>query len=77
VNKPISVVELKIESNSGNKDYTCLYKFRVHGNLYRDNQTTRPPKASDTAEQGSESMLKKVVENVNNANMGQNLNDKN
>jgi len=32
---PISVIELKIESNSGNKDYTCLYKFRVHGQLFK------------------------------------------
>ena len=69
------MIELKIESNSGNKDYTCLYKFRVHGNLYRDTQT-RLHQASDE-NQESESMLKKVVENVNNANMGKNLNDKN
>ena len=34
--RPISVVELKIESNAGNKDYTCLYKFRVHGKLFTD-----------------------------------------
>lgn len=31
---PIRVIELKIESNAGNKDYTCLYKFRVHGKLF-------------------------------------------
>ncbi|CAF0803999.1 unnamed protein product [Brachionus calyciflorus] len=37
-NKPISVVELKIESNSGNKEFTCLYKFRVHGKLYKNEQ---------------------------------------
>jgi len=33
------VIELKIESNAGNKDYTCLYKFRVHGKLFE--QTLR------------------------------------
>jgi SUN domain-containing protein 1/2 len=32
--RAISVIELKIESNSGNPKYTCLYKFRVHGQLY-------------------------------------------
>jgi hypothetical protein len=29
----IQVVELKITSNNGNKEFTCLYKFRVHGKL--------------------------------------------
>jgi hypothetical protein len=29
------MVELKIESNSGNKEFTCVYKFKVHGDLYR------------------------------------------
>lgn len=33
--KPISVIELKIESNAGNKEFTCLYKFRVHGKLFK------------------------------------------
>ena len=32
---PISVIELKILSNWGNKDFTCLYKFRVHGELFK------------------------------------------
>jgi Sad1 / UNC-like C-terminal. len=27
------MVELKILSNHGNIEYTCLYRFRVHGNL--------------------------------------------
>lgn len=27
------MVELRIESNHGNMDYTCLYRFRVHGVL--------------------------------------------
>lgn len=38
-NTPIRVIELKIESNAGNKDYTCLYKFRVHGKLFKEIQT--------------------------------------
>ena len=27
------LVELRILNNHGNKDYTCLYRFRVHGSL--------------------------------------------
>uniref|UniRef100_A0A8B9IV32 Sad1 and UNC84 domain containing 1 n=1 Tax=Amazona collaria TaxID=241587 RepID=A0A8B9IV32_9PSIT len=27
------MVELKVVSNWGNEDYTCLYRFRVHGNV--------------------------------------------
>lgn len=26
-----NIVELRIESNHGNPNYTCLYRFRVHG----------------------------------------------
>lgn len=26
-----NLVELRIESNHGNANYTCLYRFRVHG----------------------------------------------
>ena len=26
-------VEVRILNNHGNKDYTCLYRFRVHGSL--------------------------------------------
>ncbi|XP_072167938.1 uncharacterized protein [Diadema setosum] len=33
--KPIPLVELKIESNHGKMEYTCLYRFRVHGVLHR------------------------------------------
>ncbi|XP_022095534.1 myosin-11-like isoform X2 [Acanthaster planci] len=33
--EPIPVVELKIHSNHGNLEYTCLYRFRVHGTLDR------------------------------------------
>jgi SUN domain-containing protein 1/2 len=28
---PVSSVILKIHSNHGNEDFTCLYRFRVHG----------------------------------------------
>ena len=70
--KPIAVIELKIESNSGNKDYTCLYKFRVHGSLYRETKRS----VSDDSEQqkptGEESVLKKVVETVKNTINGEN-----
>ncbi|XP_039299840.1 uncharacterized protein LOC120348935 isoform X2 [Nilaparvata lugens] len=31
VEDPFRLVELKIESNHGNLEYTCLYRFRVHG----------------------------------------------
>ncbi|XP_075230519.1 uncharacterized protein LOC142329698 [Lycorma delicatula] len=31
VQEPFRLVELKIESNHGNLEYTCLYRFRVHG----------------------------------------------
>uniref|UniRef100_A0A182WJJ8 SUN domain-containing protein n=1 Tax=Anopheles minimus TaxID=112268 RepID=A0A182WJJ8_9DIPT len=31
-NQPFQIVELRIESNHGNIHYTCLYRFRVHGN---------------------------------------------
>jgi len=41
---PIQVIELKIESNAGNKDYTCLYKFRVHGKLFEQIQQERREK---------------------------------
>ena len=37
---PIAAVELKIESNAGNPDYTCLYKFRVHGHIFNNNEAT-------------------------------------
>ncbi|XP_071796583.1 uncharacterized protein [Asterias amurensis] len=32
--EPIPAVELKIHSNHGNLEYTCLYRFRVHGTLH-------------------------------------------
>ena len=31
--RSFSYVELRIHSNHGNPEYTCLYRFRVHGNL--------------------------------------------
>ncbi|KDR24279.1 uncharacterized protein LOC110827610 isoform X2 [Zootermopsis nevadensis] len=31
---PFEFVELRIESNHGNMEYTCLYRFRVHGVLF-------------------------------------------
>lgn len=40
-NTPVRVIELKIESNAGNKDYTCLYKFRVHGKLFEKIQNEK------------------------------------
>lgn len=30
-----NIVELRIESNHGNANYTCLYRFRVHGTTDR------------------------------------------
>lgn len=37
---PISVIELKVESNWGNKEYTCIYKFRVHGKIFAKDSST-------------------------------------
>ncbi|KAK2585836.1 hypothetical protein KPH14_010430 [Odynerus spinipes] len=31
--KAYEIVEVKIHSNSGNRDYTCVYRIRVHGIL--------------------------------------------
>ncbi|XP_011352313.1 uncharacterized protein LOC105288045 isoform X2 [Ooceraea biroi] len=31
INRPFEYVELRIHSNHGQLDYTCLYRFRVHG----------------------------------------------
>jgi SUN domain-containing protein 1/2 len=33
VTQPYQFIELRIESNHGNPKYTCLYRFRVHGNV--------------------------------------------
>lgn len=32
LNIPIAIVQVQIHSNHGKKDYTCLYRVRVHGN---------------------------------------------
>ncbi|KAG8221900.1 hypothetical protein J437_LFUL006718 [Ladona fulva] len=32
---PYQYVELRIESNHGNLEYTCIYRFRVHGSLHQ------------------------------------------
>ncbi|XP_062129340.1 klaroid protein isoform X1 [Drosophila sulfurigaster albostrigata] len=31
IKRPYEIVELRIETNHGHPDYTCLYRFRVHG----------------------------------------------
>ena len=31
VNRPVNIVQLRIVSNHGNEHYTCVYRFRVHG----------------------------------------------
>lgn len=33
-NEPYKIVELNIASNHGNPNYTCLYRIRVHGEIY-------------------------------------------
>jgi hypothetical protein len=30
---PVHIVQLRIMSNHGRQEYTCIYRFRVHGNL--------------------------------------------
>ena len=38
--KSFSLVELKVHSNYGNPIYTCIYRFRVHGNLTPEAKTS-------------------------------------
>ena len=33
VERPLALVELRILDNHGHDQYTCLYRFRVHGSL--------------------------------------------
>lgn len=33
--QPYQIIELRVESNHGNPRYTCLYRFRVHGNVVK------------------------------------------
>ena len=29
--RPVNIVQLRVLSNHGNEHYTCIYRFRVHG----------------------------------------------
>lgn len=33
ISQPYQIIEVRIESNHGSPKYTCLYRFRVHGNV--------------------------------------------
>ncbi len=33
IGEKVQYVKLHIMSNYGNPDYTCLYRFRIHGNM--------------------------------------------
>jgi SUN domain-containing protein 1/2 len=34
---PTSIIQVRVSSNYGNKDFTCLYRVRVHGKEWNDN----------------------------------------
>ena len=34
IQRPLALVELRILDNHGHEEYTCLYRFRVHGSLW-------------------------------------------
>jgi hypothetical protein len=31
--QPVNIIQLRVLSNHGRKEYTCIYRFRVHGDL--------------------------------------------
>lgn len=35
ITQPYQIIELRIESNHGNPRYTCIYRFRVHGDVVK------------------------------------------
>ncbi|KRZ15430.1 Mitochondrial uncoupling protein 4 [Trichinella zimbabwensis] len=43
---PVPIVEFKIIRNYGHPKYTCLYRFRVHGELYRQSNFMDKPQTS-------------------------------
>jgi SUN domain-containing protein 1/2 len=40
----VEFIEVRVTSNWGNPNYTCLYRFRVHGDL-QTVQPSAPPAA--------------------------------
>lgn len=66
--RPISVVELKIESNAGNKDFTCLYKFRVHGKIFKIDQEEPSVRSEQAENVGAKVADKSRGDNVDGVN---------
>lgn len=52
---------MKINSNAGNKEFTCLYKFRVHGNLFK-------PETQDENKVEKDQNEEQHIKNSNEAN---------